>query len=81
MNGKTDLLKLNPRYADGRFKDLTQLLDNDQELIEQGAKNLGATIFKHYKNLNYAEFQNLVDELNKILKKNAADGKRTFIYI
>ena len=81
MNGKTDLLKLNPRYADGRFRDLTQFLDSDQLMAEEGAKSLGATIFKRYQNLNFDEFQKLVVELNKILKKNAADGKRTFIYL
>ena len=32
MNGKTHLLKLNPKYADGRFADLTQFLNNDLEL-------------------------------------------------
>ena len=60
MNGETHLLKFNPKYADGRFKDLTLYLDNDQQLAEHGARSLGATIFKHYKNLNFEKFHNLI---------------------
>ena len=71
MNGETHLLRLNPRYADGRFRDLTHFLDSDQQLAEKGARNLGATIFKHYKNLNFNQLHKLIQELNKILKENA----------
>jgi hypothetical protein len=56
-------------------------LDNDQQLAEEGARNLGATIFKHYKNLDFENFHKLIGELNKLLKKNAAEGKKTVLYI
>ena len=81
MNGETHLLRLNPRYADGRFRDLTHFLDSDQQLAEKGARNLGATIFKHYKNLKWAELHKLIQELNAILRENAKLGKKTFIYL
>ena len=80
MNGKTDLLRLNQKYSDGRFADLTIFLNNDYRLAVQGAKNLGATILKHFENLDFDGFHNLIKELNKILRDNAAAGKKTFIY-
>ena len=52
MNGKTDLLKLSPKYANG-YDDLSQYLVEDEENAIKIAKNLGVTVFKHHKDINW----------------------------
>ena len=53
MNGKTDLLKLNPRYKNG-YDDLTEFLIDDEKIAVQGAKDLGVTFFNQHRDVDAA---------------------------
>ena len=50
MNGKTDLLALNPRYAG--YEDLTQYVTEDEKIAAEIAKLLRMTV-KHYRDINF----------------------------
>ena len=51
MNGKTDMLELNPRYS--RFADLSEYVVNDENSAADIAKNLGIKVLAHHKDINY----------------------------
>ena len=53
MNGKTDLLKLNPRFKKG-YDDLTKFLIIDEKLAIQGARDLGVTVFIQHRDIDAA---------------------------
>ena len=78
MNGKYDLLKLNPRYE--RYIDLTEYLVKDEKYAIDIARNLGVTVFQHHWDLNFDQFKRLIEDLNEIVVKNEYAGKKTFVY-
>ena len=51
MNGKTDLLVLNPRYQG--LADLSSYVTNDENFSVKIAQNLGATILQHHRDIDY----------------------------
>jgi hypothetical protein len=79
MNGKTDLLVLNPRYSTG-YADLTEYLAKDEKDVVEIAKNLGMTIWKQCRDIDRKQFFSVIKELKKFIKKNTEEGKKTFVY-
>ena len=79
MNGKTNLLQLNPLYKNG-FEDLSQFLIEDEKNVAEIAKNLRMTIVKHHRDIDFDQFQEVITELSNFIRKNKAAGKKTFVY-
>ena len=65
MNGKIDLLVLNPRYARG-YEDLTLYLNNDKKIAEDIARLLGMTVMQ-YDDIDKKKFSAVIRELREII--------------
>ena len=79
MNGKTDLLVLNSRYSTG-YEDLTKYVAKDEKDAEEIAKNLGMTVWKQCRDINRKQFDLVIVELTKLIRRNSKEGKKTFVY-
>jgi len=51
MNGRYDLLRLNPVYKN--YIDLTEYLVKDEKIAIDIARNLGVTVFHHHWDLDW----------------------------
>ena len=52
----------------------------DEQYIKEIAKNLGMTVLKHRWDIDYNEFNKVINDLKKIIRENAKAGKMTFVY-
>ena len=78
FNGKTNLVRLNPRYSGAG--DLTQFLVNDEKYLKKIAKSLGITVLMSKWDIDYDQFNKVINDLSKILRENERAGRRTFVY-
>ena len=67
LNGKTDLLVLNRRYAKG-YADLTVYLADDEKNAKEIAKLLGMEVIIIHKDIDKKKFNAVIKELKEMIK-------------
>lgn len=80
MNGKTNLLVLNRRYAQG-YADLTVFLAEDEKTAKEIAKELGMDVIIIHNDIDKTKFNAVIRELRRLIELNAEAGLKTFVYL
>ena len=60
--------------------DLTEFLVKDEQSVKEIAKNLGMKVLIHHRDIDYAQFLQVIKKLKKLIVENAKAGKKTFVY-
>ena len=67
MNGKTNLLVKNRRYAQG-YADLTVYVANDEQIAKEIAKELGMDVIIIHNDIDKTKFNAVVRELRNLIE-------------